>query len=315
MTADESAPASSSPAPEETPRVEVRNLAKRYGSVQALRDVNMKLHAGEIVGLVGDNGAGKLTLVNIIAGALQPTSGSILLDGKPVSFRSPIEARAAGIETVYQDLALAPDLSIWANMFLGREKVVSGPLGWLGWLDRKSMMAETRQGPGADPDQDRLGGQPASAASPAASGRRSRSSRAVAWGSRVVLMDEPTAALGVEQQARVGELIQTVAGEGTPVLLISHNLQQVLRHLRPRRGAVPRHDRRRPAARGDRDRRHRQLDHRSRRSPRTEMATDGRPSDRRGQAEPPPGSRTCPAFQRFMERLGPLWTLGVLSSW
>src|SRR6201996_2179834 len=113
MTAEESAAASSSPAPGETPRVEVRNLAKRYGSVQALRNVNMKLHAGEIVGLVGDNGAGKSTLVNIIAGALQPTSGSILLDGKPVAFKTPIDARRAGIETVYQDLALAPDLSIW----------------------------------------------------------------------------------------------------------------------------------------------------------------------------------------------------------
>jgi ABC-type sugar transport system ATPase subunit len=104
----------------EVPRVEVRNLAKRYGSVHALRDVNMKLNAGEIVGLVGDNGAGKSTLVSLISGALQPTAGQILVDGKPVSFRSPIDARQAGIETVYQDLSLAPDLSIWANMFLGR---------------------------------------------------------------------------------------------------------------------------------------------------------------------------------------------------
>ena len=211
MTADESAPGSSNPAPEETPRVEVRNLAKRYGSVHALRDVNMKLHAGEIVGLVGDNGAGKSTLVNLIAGALQPTSGSILLDGKPVSFRSPIEARAAGIETVYQDLALAPDLSIWANMFLGREKVVAGPLGWLGWLDRKTMMAKTAE------DLERTRIRIASVGSRVgrlSGGQRQAVavSRAVAWGSRVVLMDEPTAALGVEQQARVGELIQTVAG-------------------------------------------------------------------------------------------------------
>ena len=144
MTADEPAPGSSNPAPEETPRVEVRNLTKRYGSVIALRGVNMELRAGEIVGLVGDNGAGKSTLVNIIAGALPPTSGTVLVDGSEVTFRTPIDARKAGIETVYQDLALAPDLSIWANMFLGREKVVSGPLGRLGWLDRKAMMARRR---------------------------------------------------------------------------------------------------------------------------------------------------------------------------
>jgi simple sugar transport system ATP-binding protein len=209
-----------------TPRVEVRNVAKRYGSVHALRDVSMALYPGEIVGLVGDNGAGKSTLVNIIAGALQPTSGSIWVDGKQVSFRSPIEARAAGIETVYQDLSLAPDLSIWANMFLGREKVVAGPLGWLGWLDRKAMMTQTAE----DLERTRIRIASVSSRVGRLSGGQRQAvavGRAVAWGSRVVLMDEPTAALGVEQQARVGELIQTVAAQGMPVLLISHNLQQV----------------------------------------------------------------------------------------
>jgi simple sugar transport system ATP-binding protein len=210
----------------EVPRVEVRNLAKRYGSVHALRDVNMKLNAGEIVGLVGDNGAGKSTLVNLISGALQPTAGQILVDGQPVSFRSPSDARRAGIETVYQDLSLAPDLSIWANMFLGREKLASGPLGWLGWLDRRAMMKQTAE------DLDRTRIKIASVGSRVgrlSGGQRQAVAvgRAVAWGSRVVLMDEPTAALGVEQQARVGELIQTVAANGLPVLLISHNLQQV----------------------------------------------------------------------------------------
>ena len=159
----------------DTPRVEVRDLTKRYGSVIALRGVNMELHSGEIVGLVGDNGAGKSTLVNIVAGALSPTSGTVLVDGREVSFRTPIDARKSGIETVYQDLALAPDLSIWANMFLGREEVVSGPLGRMGWLDRKAMMARASDDlePTRRSRSRRLG--PASDGCPAASARRSRS--------------------------------------------------------------------------------------------------------------------------------------------
>lgn len=209
-----------------TPLVEVRDLSKRYGSVIALRGVNMELRAGEIVGLVGDNGAGKSTLVNIIAGALPPTSGRVLVDGHEVTFRTPIDARKAGIETVYQDLSLAPDLSIWGNMFLGREQVVGGPMGRIGWLDRKAMMARTAEDlertkiriPSVAQRVGRLSG-----------GQRQAVAvgRAVAWGSRVVLMDEPTAALGVEQQARVAELIQTVASQQLGVLLISHNLPQV----------------------------------------------------------------------------------------
>jgi simple sugar transport system ATP-binding protein len=219
------------PAPAESgtpgvPLVEVRDLTKRYGSVIALRGVNMELRSGEIVGLVGDNGAGKSTLVNIVAGALSPTSGKVLVDGREVSFRSPIDARKAGIETVYQDLALAPDLSIWGNMFLGREQVVPGPLGKLGWLDRKAMMERSAE----DLDRTKI-------RIPSVTSRVGRLSggqrqavavgRAVAWGSRVVLMDEPTAALGVEQQAKVAELIQTVASHDLSVLLISHNLPQV----------------------------------------------------------------------------------------
>jgi simple sugar transport system ATP-binding protein len=224
VSESEQAPAQS--ALPEAPRVEVRNLTKRYGSVTALRGVNLELHAGEIVGLVGDNGAGKSTLVNIIAGALPPTSGSVLVDGREVSFRTPIDARKAGIETVYQDLALAPDLSIWGNMFLGREQVVAGPLGRLGWLDRKTMMERSAEDleatkiriPSVTARVGRLSG-----------GQRQAVAvgRAVAWGSRVVLMDEPTAALGVEQQAKVSELIQTVASHQLAVLLISHNLPQV----------------------------------------------------------------------------------------
>ncbi|HTU87246.1 MAG TPA: ATP-binding cassette domain-containing protein [Solirubrobacteraceae bacterium] len=217
------------PAPDavpETPRVEVRDLTKRYGSLTALRGVNLELHAGEIVGLVGDNGAGKSTLVNIVAGALPPTSGSVLVDGAEVSFRTPIDARKAGIETVYQDLSLAPDLSVWANMFLGREQVAAGPLGRLGWLDRKAMMSRA----GEDLDRTKIRIPSVATRVGRLSGGQRQAvavGRAVAWGSRVVLMDEPTAALGVEQQARVAELIQTVASQGIAVLLISHNLPQV----------------------------------------------------------------------------------------
>ena len=208
------------------PVIEVHNISKRYGSVQALRDVSLSIYPGEIVGLVGDNGAGKSTLVNIIAGALQATSGELRIDGRPVHLKSPTDARAAGIETVYQDLALAPDLSIWANIFLGRERTRSGPLGWLGWLDRKTMMRETIE----DLERTRIRISSVAARVGRLSGGQRQAvavGRAVAWGSRVVLMDEPTAALGVEQQARVGELIRNVASQDIPVLLISHNLPQV----------------------------------------------------------------------------------------
>jgi simple sugar transport system ATP-binding protein len=208
------------------PVLEARGLSKRYGSVLALRDASLALHDHEIVGLVGDNGAGKSTLVNMLSGVLQPTEGSILIDGHEVNFKSPIDSRAAGIETVYQDLALAPDLSIWANLFLGREKVVSGPGKWFGWLDRKAMMQQSL----VDLERTRIRIASVSARVGRLSGGQRQAvavGRSVAWGSRVILMDEPTAALGVEQQAKVGELIKNVGASGVPVLLISHNLPQV----------------------------------------------------------------------------------------
>jgi ABC-type sugar transport system ATPase subunit len=208
------------------PCVEARGITKRYGSVYALRGATIEMHPGEILGLVGDNGAGKSTLVNILSGALAATSGSILVDGREVTFRTPIDARHAGIETVYQDLSLAPDLSIWANMFLGREQVVPGPLGRLGWLDRRAMIAKTTEGLGQTNIRiasvlSRVGRLSGGQRQAVAVGR------AVSWGSRVLLLDEPTAALGVEQQAKVGELVKRVAANGISVLLISHNLPQV----------------------------------------------------------------------------------------
>jgi ABC-type sugar transport system ATPase subunit len=208
------------------PVVEVRGLSKRYGSIHALRDVDFKIYPNEVVGLVGDNGAGKSTLVNMIAGALKPTSGEIFVDGQRVTFDSPTDARDAGIETVYQDLALAPDLSIWANMFLGRERVVSGPLRWAGWLDRRYMVQRSM----SDLERTRIRVASANSRVGRLSGGQRQAvavGRAVAWGSRVILMDEPTAALGVEQQHKVGELINNVSAQGIPVLLITHNIPQV----------------------------------------------------------------------------------------
>ena len=210
------------------PVVAVRGVSKHFGSVQALRGVDLDVYEGEVVGLVGDNGAGKSTLVNIISGGLQANSGHIYVDGQRVSFSSALEARQLGIETVYQDLALAPDLSVWANIFLGREIKAKGLLGWLGWLDRKSMASSAE----ATLARTRIRmGSVSSLAGRLSGGQRQAIAvgRAVAWGSKVILMDEPTAALGVEQQEKVGELVATVAAHGVPVLLISHNLPQVHR--------------------------------------------------------------------------------------
>jgi ABC-type sugar transport system ATPase subunit len=237
MTSDQSAPDHGHPGTRagitesgdgKVPVISVEGISKHFGSVQALRGVDLEVHAGEVVGLVGDNGAGKSTLVNILSGGLQPNSGVIRIDGKQVSFTSSLGARRMGIETVYQDLALAPDLSVWANIFLGREEVVKGPLRAFGWLDRRSMIASAQ----TDLERTRIRiGSVGSAAGRLSGGQRQAIAvgRAVAWGSRVILMDEPTAALGVEQQERVGELVANVASQGVPVLLISHNLPQVYR--------------------------------------------------------------------------------------
>jgi ABC-type sugar transport system ATPase subunit len=206
--------------------IEARGISKRWGSVQALHEVDFSVYRGEVVGIVGDNGAGKSTLVNIISGALNPTTGSIVVDGQNVHFRSPVDARKAGIETVYQDLALAPDLTIWANLFLGREKVKGGLFKWLGWLDRRAMMSQAVKD--LERTQIRISSVGARVGRLSGGQRQAVAvGRAVAWGSRVILMDEPTAALGVEQQAKVAELIRTVANHDIPVVLISHNLPQV----------------------------------------------------------------------------------------
>jgi ABC-type sugar transport system ATPase subunit len=223
------------------PLLEVENVSKAYGYVNALIDVSVDVHAGEIVGLVGDNGAGKSTLVKVIAGAHRPDEGAVFVDGEEVEFHSPLDAREQGIETVYQDLALAPDLAVWANLFLGREEYVRGAGRIIGWMNKREMRKRARveldrlQIPIADVDvavDDLSGGQRQAVAV----------ARSIAWGKRLVMMDEPTANLGVEEQEKVAALVRRLAEDDIAVLLVSHNLAQVMELAQ--RVVVLRHGRR-----------------------------------------------------------------------
>jgi simple sugar transport system ATP-binding protein len=211
---------------EERPLIEMRNISKHYGRVAALSNVDFCIYRNEIVGLVGDNGAGKSTLVKILSGAIRPTSGDILINGERVALSSPLDSRAYGIETVYQDLALALHLSAAANVFLGRELKRRGFLGWLGWLDEPLMAHKAQEelaalriavGSVETPCESLSGGQRQAVAV----------ARAVAWTQQAILMDEPTAALGVEEQHQVAQLVREIRHRGISVLLISHNLPQI----------------------------------------------------------------------------------------
>ncbi|GAA2050512.1 ATP-binding cassette domain-containing protein [Catenulispora yoronensis] len=209
------------------PLLEARGLTKHYGHVAALDGADFAAHAGEVVALIGDNGAGKSTLVKTLCGALRPDGGTILIDGEPVRLASPLDARRCGIETVYQDLALAPDLDAAANLHLGRELYRGGLLGRLKVLDRAAMRraavaAFADLGVGLRdvgvPVRSLSGGQRQSVAV----------ARAVAFASRVVFLDEPTAALGVVQRGRVLDTVRRVRDRGISVVLISHNMPEVL---------------------------------------------------------------------------------------
>jgi simple sugar transport system ATP-binding protein len=209
------------------PVLEAVNVVKRYGSVEALRGASFEVRAGEVVALIGDNGAGKSTLVKCMVGAEQPTAGTLRYEGREVRFDSPTEARNAGIETVYQDLAVAPELDPAANLFLGRELYRPGVLGMLGMLDKAEMRRRARD------EFTRLGIELQSMDVPigALSGGQRQSvavARSVVWASKVVFMDEPTAALGVVQRERVLDVIRRVRDEGIAVVLISHNMPEVL---------------------------------------------------------------------------------------
>lgn len=207
-----------------TPILRAVGIWKRFGAVQALQDVSVDLYAGEVLGLVGDNGAGKSTLIKILSGVYPPDRGTVELDGRPVRFSSPRDARAAGIETIYQDLALAENVDVAGNIFLGREM----GYGWgvLRVLARRRMEAE------ASRVLDRLeivvpsvrtlvrslsGGQRQAVAI----------GRAVYWDARIVIMDEPTAALGVRERARVLDLVRRLREGGVAVIMISHSMPDV----------------------------------------------------------------------------------------
>jgi fructose transport system ATP-binding protein len=210
------------------PVLTARGLYKRYGRVVALDNADFELRQGEILAVIGDNGAGKSTLIKTLAGAVIPDEGEITLEGRPIHFRSPIDARKAGIETVYQDLALSPALSIADNMFLGRELLKPGLLGKvLRRLDRSRMSALARE---KLSELGLLTIQNINQAVETLSGGQRQGvavARAAAFGSRVVIMDEPTAALGVKESRRVLELILDVRRRGLPIVLISHNMPHV----------------------------------------------------------------------------------------
>ncbi len=203
------------------PVLEVRGLSKRFGGVHALEKVDFALRAGEVVALAGDNGAGKSTFTKLISGVFQPSEGEIRYRGQPVSFDGPQAARAQGIETIYQDLALADNLDIGGNVFLGRE-LKTRFLG-LPWIERRRMREEAAKAVAVvdvhllrleRPVRALCGGQRQAVAI----------GRAIYWDARVLIMDEPTAALGVPEQRKVMELIRGLRSKGIGVIFISHNL-------------------------------------------------------------------------------------------
>ena len=211
---------------EPEPLLEARSVTKRFGAVRALDDVSLTLHRREVLALLGDNGAGKSTLIKIMSGVHQPDEGELLMDSAAIALRSPTDARAAGIETVYQDLGLFDNLSVAANFYAGREPVRPGWLGSFGFLRERSMsrhitelleLLEVRVPHASAPVGVMSGGQRQGIAV----------ARATAFASRVVILDEPTAALGVREAGNVLDLVKRFAERDVAVILISHNLEHV----------------------------------------------------------------------------------------
>ncbi len=214
--------------PESEPMLVAKGLTKRFGRVTALEDANLELYPGEVLAVIGDNGAGKSSLIKCLSGAMVPDAGTIELDGQVVNFKRPNDARVAGIESVYQTLAVAPALDIATNLFLGREKRMKGPLGSVfRILDKSGMRREARRaldelGIGTlqditQPVESLSGGQRQAVAV----------ARAGAFGSKVIILDEPTAALGVKESGLVLNMIRDLRSKGMPVILISHNMPHV----------------------------------------------------------------------------------------
>ncbi len=212
----------------ETPLLQCLGLGKRFGGVRALEDVGFDLDRGEVLALAGDNGAGKSTLIKIISGVYRADEGEILYDGAPLTFDNPRAARDAGIETIYQDLALADNLDVGANVFLGREPEARF-LGLLPRVDRRRMRAAAHEvletleidippSKLTEPVRNLSGGQRQAVAI----------GRAIFWKARLLIMDEPTAALGVPEQRKVRELVHRLREQGVAIIFISHNLQDIL---------------------------------------------------------------------------------------
>ena len=203
-------------------------VVKRYGKVVALDRADFQLYEGEILGIIGDNGAGKSTLIKALTGAITIDSGRIILDGKEVKFNSPLESRLKGIETVYQNLALSPSLSIAENMFLGREIRKKNFLGkWFRLIDRKKMQKTAKE---KLAELEILTVQNINQAIETLSGGQRQGvaiARATLFGTKIIILDEPTAALGVKESRRVLELIKEVNKRGISIILISHNMPHV----------------------------------------------------------------------------------------
>ena len=215
--------------PDGSVALEVRSLSKSFGAVHAAREVSFEIRRGEVLGLLGDNGAGKTTVVNCVSGGLIPDSGDILINGSVVSVENPEAAHRLGVETVHQDLSLVDTLDVATNLFLNREHTFRwGVFGWLGWLDRRRMYRESQE------ILDRLSIDIPSVRQPVdklSGGQRQAVAvgRAVAWGNHIVVLDEPTAALGVEQTRLVLDLIERLKKQGVAVLLVSHNMHDVVK--------------------------------------------------------------------------------------
>jgi simple sugar transport system ATP-binding protein len=213
--------------PSGTPLYEVKNIYKNYGSVVALENVSLAIYPGEVLGLVGDNGAGKSTLVKVLSGAHQPDAGEILLEGVEHHWKAPHNVLEAGIETLYQDSGLAPNLTVSSNVFLGRELTVKGPLGKLGFLAQRQMDTTAHE------DLDRVGIGVASTDRTVAElsgGQRQAVAigRAVAWARKVIILDEPTNHLGARQANEVLDVIKAAKAKQLGVVFISHTLPHVL---------------------------------------------------------------------------------------
>lgn len=204
---------------------ELKDISVHYGYARALERVSLAVRPGEVIALLGDNGAGKSTLLKVMSGAHRPTSGEMLVHANSVDFKSPRDASAAGVQMVYQDLALVEAMDIAGNLTLGREQLMRGPLGWLGFLDRKAMRRQSQR------ELDALGIRTAPVTRPVemlSGGQRQviaiarASTRLPEQG--ILLLDEPTAALGHEQTERVEELIKALAAQGTSIVVVTHNL-------------------------------------------------------------------------------------------